>query len=118
MNKREIVTTDVNKLLERVILPREVRVLPESVKNDVLTIIQDIYKFYLNCVTETYLTDEEINECNRFIDELESVLEMYVGFETSMIIIHSILETLNEWVELLIEWEQYESVVNLKKLIY
>ena len=114
----KIKTTDVNKLLRFAKSPAEVEELPQPTKAEVLSIIKRMYDCFLKCVCEVILNDEQIERIINMIDALEDRLSYFVGYEISLIILHSILEAVNHWIENLIEIEQFESVVNLKKIIY
>lgn len=114
----KIKTTDINRLLRSTKTPAEVEELPQPTKTEVLSIIRRIYDCFLKCVCEVVLDYDKIERIINMIDALEDRLSYLVGYETSLIILHSILESVNHWIENLLELEQFESVVNLKKIIY
>jgi hypothetical protein len=114
----KIQTSDVNKLLRKAKTPAEVEELPQSTKTEVLSIIRRIYDTFLKCVCEIVLEDDKIDRIANMIDGLEDKLSTLLGYEMTLIILHSILEAVHYWVEYLLELEQFEYVVNLKKIVY
>lgn len=114
----QIAQTDVNQLMNfRSAIP-ELSDLPSELKAEVILILERLYKILLKCISEDILSERRIEHIITVVNSLEDRLSDLIYSDLCFIILHSVYGTISKWLDYLISIEQFESVVNLKKIVH
>lgn len=106
-----------SKIASTIIMPRDLRDLIKANEEEVVTLIYKILDQYYKGVTDEFMVDIQIKRACRKVDFFSSELLAYSTPEFSLRAWLWIGDTITEWIDILLEAEDYESATNLRKML-
>lgn len=89
----------------------------KSVKDFVMDLLGEAFKISCECLDEDFVTQSDLRIASSTVLSLMDAISEVVTDENYLSIWIFFGTTIERWIEVCVEWEEYESATNLKKLL-